>query len=314
VRTRAAKARLTWDGLHQEYVESLRARHLSRASLTQARTLLPPFIAHMRSRGVIDPRRVTDADVASYVRVIQTGERKDGKPLAAATRANALHRVRLFFNFLERRGYLLCNPGVCIPVTAVGGSARQPIARADVDRLLNAPLPSMLLGQRDRAILETLYGTGIRASECVGLDLADVDLREGVLRVRRGKGLKDRFVPIPSKARPALEAYLRHSRPELVRGADQVAFFVSETGRRLQTPGLRFIVRTRARAAGIATNVFPHLLRHSYATHLVQGGADVRHVQALLGHESIETTAVYTRVALKDLESVIKRHPRRGRR
>jgi integrase/recombinase XerD len=115
----------------------------------------------------------------------------------------------------------------------------------------------------------------------------------------------------PEQTMPALETYMRHRRPELVRGRNELAFFVSGQGTRLRAPGLRVVVRRQVEEAGIARNVFPHLLRHSYATHLVEGGAAVRHVQELQGHESIETTAVYTRVALKDLESVIQKHPRR---
>ena len=168
-------------------------------------------------------------------------------------------------------------------------------------------------GHRDLAILEMLYGTGIRASECVNLDMGDVDLRQGVLTIRRGKGRKDRLVPIPAQAKLAIERYLSNARPEIVPGKNETALFVSKDGGRLRAAGLRAMVMRRAKGAGISPRVYPHLLRHTYASHLIDGGADVRHVQELLGHESIDTTAVYTHVALADLERLIKRHPRKKR-
>jgi integrase/recombinase XerD len=166
---------------------------------------------------------------------------------------------------------------------------------------------------RDRAILETLYGTGIRRSECVRLDVKDLDLAEGLLLVRNGKGRKDRLVPVPGRAAAALDEYLRGCRPRLLQDLREEALFLSLRGRRLEVTGLRGLVGRHARAAGIGRPVSVHALRHAYATHLLRGGADVRHIQELLGHAQLETTALYTRVVTSDLREAIGRaHPRRG--
>jgi integrase/recombinase XerD len=171
-----------------------------------------------------------------------------------------------------------------------------------------APFPGSVLGKRDRAALETLYGTGIRRGECVRLDLTDLDLGQGVLLVRDGKGRKDRFVPVAGRAALALDLYLRE-RPALVSDPREGALFLSRFGRRLGKVGLAALVARHALAARVSAH--PHALRHACATHLLKGGADVRHVQELLGHKSLQTTALYTRVGVEDLRQVLARcHPR----
>jgi integrase/recombinase XerD len=166
-----------------------------------------------------------------------------------------------------------------------------------------------VLGRRDRAILELLYGTGLRMMECVRLDLSDVDVSQGVVLVRDGKGRKDRLVPLSGQARAALELYLQECRPELVKPLGDGALFLSRYGRRLSGVALRLLVRTHARRAGVEASC--HVLRHSCATHLLGGGADIREIQKLLGHKDLTTTAVYTRVDVRALAAMIRRcHPR----
>lgn len=176
---------------------------------------------------------------------------------------------------------------------------------------MNAPNPWMPLGLRDRAILETFYGTGIRLSECLNLQLSDLDLAQGLFLVRNGKGKKDRVLPVPAQAAKALERYLQEARPLLVRDPRIGYLFLSVRGRRLSQTALSEAIYGYGKEAGIPWRVSPHILRHTCATHLIRGGADVRHVQKLLGHEYLDTTAIYTRVAVKDLREVVeKRHPR----
>jgi integrase/recombinase XerD len=181
---------------------------------------------------------------------------------------------------------------------------------------VETPSPSTPVGQRNRALLETLYGTGIRLSECVRLDLTDADLGEGTLLVRCGKGRKDRLLPVPERAARALDDYLRESRPLLARRTSEQALFISRGGGRLKPISVQFVVWWHAKRAGIRARVSPHMLRHACATHLLRGGADVRHIQELLGHERLETTEVYTRVEIADLKEALARaHPReRGQR
>jgi integrase/recombinase XerD len=182
---------------------------------------------------------------------------------------------------------------------------------AAVDRLLSTPCVESRLGRRDRAALETLYATGCRASEVVGLRPADLDLSAGIARCV-GKGDKERIVPLGQRARESLSAYLSRDRPALVaRRPATATILVSRSGRPLSRIGLWRIVKVHARAAGLADGVSPHTLRHSFATHLLAGGADLRAVQEMLGHASIATTQIYTRVELSRLREVHGRfHPR----
>jgi hypothetical protein len=185
------------------------------------------------------------------------------------------------------------------------------LTTAEARRLVEMPSPQTAVGRRNRALLELLYGTGIRLSECVRLDVIDVDLRDATVLVRNGKGRKDRLVPLGGRASAALIRYLRKSRSQLVRDSGQPALFLSRDGRRLRPITIQFVVRWHAERAGIHPKASPHVLRHSCATHLLQGGADVRHIQELLGHERLDTTSIYTRVAITDLRRALAQsHPR----
>jgi integrase/recombinase XerD len=187
---------------------------------------------------------------------------------------------------------------------------RQVLSRAQAQRLVEAPSAVTKLGQRDRAVLELFYGTGLRAGEVERLDVADVDLAQGRILVRDGKGRKDRVVPVAGRAAAALDLYLRQVRPLLLADPPNQALFLTLDGKRLDRHALAYLFRKY----GAELVVSPHRLRHACATHLLEGGADIRHIQALLGHKDIETTERYTRVALGDLRAVLERAHPRGRR
>jgi integrase/recombinase XerD len=180
----------------------------------------------------------------------------------------------------------------------------------DVARLLATPPEGTRAGLRDRAVLETLYGAGLRVSELVGLDVDDVDLERGSVRVL-GKGGKEREVPLGRYACEAVAAYLSRSRPNLVTARSRAALFLNQRGGRLTRQGCSRILAAHVRHAGIRRRVTPHTLRHSFATHLLEGGADVRVVQELLGHASVATTQIYTLVTEEHLREVYyTAHPR----
>ena len=211
---------------------------------------------------------------------------RTGRQLALGTRALYLSVVKRFFGFLERRRLELLSPAQDIPLPV-----RSRLPRAtDVARLLQ-PLAMTALGQRDRAILELLYGSGLRLMECVRLDLVDLDLKDGLLLVRSGKGQKDRYVPVRGRARAALLTYLQEARPLLAERWDDGAVFLSRRARRPGELSVRLIVKRAGKKVGLKLST--HVLRHSYATHLLKGGADVRHVQKLLGHKDLATTTLY---------------------
>jgi len=290
------------------YVEGLRVRHYSASSLLKARVELPRLIHQLEENGVRAARNVTEEHLAAYARHLERHKTRQGTPLSASSRASAISTVRRFFAFLAGRGHLLHDPAQAIPLPRRTRLPRGVLTEPQARRLVAAPFPGSLIGKRDRAILETLYGTGIRLGEAVRADISDLDLREGVLLVRSGKGKKDRVVPVEGRAAVALVVYLTDSRPELVKRLD-AALFLSRDGGRLSMEGLRAVVRRHGETIGV--HVSPHMLRHTCATHLLRGGADIRHVQELLGHRSLATTALYTRVAIEDLRQVLARaHPR----
>ena len=237
------------------------------------------------------------------------------KGLAPSSIGRNLAALSTFYRYLIYDGKLAENVAKLLVAPAVWDRLPVVLNPSSVDRLLAAPNRETTTGRRDHAALETLYATGCRASEVVGLRLIDLDLARGTARCV-GKGNKERLVPLGGKAREALTGYLNRDRPTLLAGRigiDQV--FVTVRGRPMSRAGLWRIVKTHASVAGLASEVSPHTLRHSFATHLLAGGADLRVVQEMLGHASIATTQIYTRVELSRLQEVhAKFHPRSGNR
>jgi integrase/recombinase XerD len=258
----------------------------------------------LREEGVRDVRSVSPAHLFAFARALAE---ENAPPLAAWTLNAYLGTVRRFFAFLYAQGVILLDPARELSVSRPRGLPRPVPSEARVRRLMNASFLKTPVALRDRAILETLYGTGIRRGECQRLDLTDVDLRGGTLFVREGKGKKDRVLPLLGRARGALDAYLKDGREALAKRKGERALFLSRCGgKRLSELGLGLVVTRHQGAAKLS----PHLLRHAFATHLLAGGASIRHVQALLGHRRIQTTALYTRVDVRELRRVIERaHP-----
>jgi integrase/recombinase XerD len=305
VRTRAVADLTT---LAVQYVEDLRARRYSLSSLEKAQLELGRLCHHLRERKITDARAVTEADLAAYARTLAEHMTRTGHRLAPASRAAALSVVRRFWAWLEARAIVLQNPARILTLPKSTSLPCGILTIAQARRLMAAPFPGSPIGVRDRALLELLYGTGLRVGEAARTDVTDLDLRSGLLLVRNGKGRKDRIVPVCGGAASALDLYLRESRPTLVARIES-ALFLSRDGTRLGAAGLRARIQYYGRRIGV--RLTPHALRHSCATHLLRGGADLRHVQALLGHRRLTTTALYTRVAITDLRSVIHNcHPR----
>jgi integrase/recombinase XerD len=249
--------------------------------------------------------KVDIATLAGYVdHLVHTG-------LAPSSIGRHLASLSTFFRFLIVEGKLSENVAKLLVAPAVWDRLPSVLGPAAVGRLLEAPNVSTRLGRRDRAALETLYATGCRASEVVGLRPRDLDLARGTARCI-GKGDKERVVPLGSRARAALEVYLDGDRPAMVRRHPETeVVFVGRSGRALSRVGLWRVVKSHARNAGLPEHVSPHTLRHSFATHMLAGGADLRVVQEMLGHVSIATTQIYTRVELSRLRSVHAQfHPR----
>lgn len=231
--------------------------------------------------------------------------------LAPSSIGRHLASLSTYFRYLIFDGKLSENTAKLLVAPAVWDRLPTVLSPTAVGLLLATPSANTLLGKRDRALLETLYATGCRASEVVNLRPTDLDLVRGTARCV-GKGDKERLVPLGSRARDVIKLYSSEARPSLVaRRPDATTLFVSRTGRPLSRMGLWRVVKTHARSAGLTSKISPHTLRHSFATHLLAGGADLRVVQEMLGHASIATTQIYTRVELSRLLEVHARfHPR----
>ncbi len=230
---------------------------------------------------------------------------------ATTTIARKVAAVKSFFSFMTTHDLLESDPSEGLSSPKVGRALPSPLGVDEVESLLNQPRgKSTPEAMRASAMLELLYATGMRVSELVSLSVADVNLDEGYVRCR-GKGYKERIIPVYPEAIRALRAYIDEARPRLRRRRDEPALFLNRRGNRLTRQGFWLLLKSLAAEAGITHSITPHTLRHSFATHLLRGGAALRHVQELLGHSSISTTQIYTRLAHDQLRDEYDRaHPR----
>jgi len=233
-----------------------------------------------------------------------------GKGLGARSRARHLVSIRGFYRFLAQEKILPLDPSKLVDLPKATLKLPDVLSQADVQRLLNAPDGRRPSGLRDAAMLEVLYAAGLRVSELVTLKIQDVQLEAGFVRVM-GKGSKERIVPIGQYAREKVSFYLEHARGRLLRERSSPYLFVARAGRPMTRQGFWKLLRQYARVAGLFKKVTPHSLRHSFASHLLEGGADLRAVQIMLGHADISTTQIYTHVANDRLKELHRRfHPR----
>jgi len=230
---------------------------------------------------------------------------------AATTVARKVAAVRSLFNFMMAEGMIKANPIQDVRSPKIGKSLPKPISISQVRLLLEQPTKlSTPEAKRDRAMLELLYASGIRVSELVSLNLDDIDIGGGYVRCF-GKGHKERIIPIHERASLAVKEYIEETRPQVVHNDDEKALFLNARGERLTRQGLWQILKGYAKAAGLGTEITPHTLRHSFATHMLNGGADLRSVQELLGHANISTTQIYTHLTSEHIRRIYEQsHPR----
>ncbi len=250
------------------------------------------------------PAEATIEDLARYL-----GQRFHAG-VSARSSARLLSSLRKFYRYLVREGLIATDPCAGIESPYLGRSLPDTLSEAEVESLLNAPDPQQPLGLRDRCLLEVLYATGMRVSELVGLKGDQVDRKLGVARIW-GKGGKERLVPLGEEALALLEEYLGKSRPLLLGARQSVFLFVTRRGGPMTRQAFWYLIKRYARQAGIIKPLSPHTLRHAFATHLINHGANLRAVQMLLGHSSLSTTQIYTHVAQARLQDLHARfHPR----
>lgn len=279
-------------------------RGLSGNTIVSYRTDLMGFTAYLKAKGIEALSRTTSNDIVNFMFV-----QKD-KGMSPVSISRRLAAIKSFYRFLVRERVIKSDPTSLVESPKLWKKIPETLTLNEVDALLEQPNVKNALGARDKAILETMYATGMRISEVANLKMDGINLEIGFLRCV-GKGNKERVIPMGKKAIHSLQRFLEVSRPKLVRNKDCDFLFVSRFGKRISRQSLWKIIKRYARSARIKKPIKPHLLRHSFATHLLERGADLRSVQEMLGHANISTTQIYTHVNRDRLKTIHRSfHPR----
>ena len=295
-------AMATWAG---RYLEWLEIKNYAARTVENREVYLAFFIQWCEQRSVLYPQEVTKPILERYQRHLFHMRRADGRALSFRAQHSRLVPVRAYFKWLTRQNVLLYNPASELDLPKLEHRLpRHVLTLEEAEVVLNLPNVQDVLGVRDRALLETFYSTGMRRSELMGLDVFDADLERGTLFIRLGKGKKDRMVPVGERAAAWIDKYLYESRPQLVAGLDEGALFLTSLGERFTPNRLSQLVRNYIKHADLGKTGSCHVFRHTAATLMLEGGADIRYIQALLGHAELNTTQIYTQVSIRKLQDV----------
>jgi integrase/recombinase XerD len=296
----------------KEYLKSLEVRNFSGRTIHEAAWRLEKFLEYLASRSIIGPRAITREVISSYQVDLYEKINLRGKPNTVSFQNGMLSTVKQFTKFLKERDHTVSDPAADIPYAKVPGSLpRGVLSSAEARKILHATDTSCVIGYRDRAVLEVLYSTGIRKEELGSLTLSDVDTTDGFLRVENGKGGKDRIVPLGRIACRYLENYMKSVRPELIKDPYEKHLFLTSRGKSFSKNVVWELVKKYAKKARIHKNVHPHTFRHTCATAMLKNRANIRAVQELLGHASLNSTQVYTHLSITDLKQIHAQcHPR----
>lgn len=288
-----------------EFCEWMAIHGYSRHTVKTKRAGLALFARWLTERGVTRPAEVTKQMLESYQRSLYYKRKADGEPLSFTTQAQRLGSVRSFFEWLVRANRVLLDPTAGLEMPREEHRLpRAVLSVAEAERVLALPDISTPIGLRDRAMLEVLYATGVRRAELSGLAVFDLDIERRALMVRQGKGRKDRMIPTGERAVTWCERYLADARPKLAPEPDNGVLFLTATGLKIHIDNLSRLISSYVRRSGVGKPGSCHLFRHTMATLMLEGGADIRFVQQMLGHSNISSTQLYTRVSLRALEAV----------
>jgi integrase/recombinase XerD len=294
----------------EEYLLHLRAKGYTGGTITWHQGHLESFQSYLDGQGITAFPAATAQNIQAYLAYLKT-KRK----LCPRTRQAHLSAIKGLFAYLVKQGLLTTDPTVGIEPPKLTSTLPEVPTEAEIARILAVPDLRTPLGIRNRAILEVFYSSGLRRQELVNLNLSDIDLENGYLRVIQGKNRKDRMVPLGDVACKFIEAYLKLVRWWYIHDpAEQALFIDSAQGTRLAPETISYLVAKLIKKAGITKRISPHTFRHAMATHLLQNQADIRHIQMMLGHASVATTEIYTRLAIDDLKAVLHRAHPHGRR
>ncbi len=293
----------------QEYLAYLAAKNFSPMTLEARRIHLNRFYKWLSDQSIKDMRCVTTSRLQEYQYYLFSDYRTvRGEKISVGTVLARLTALRGYFGYLAEQKYILLDPAknLLFPKKEYR-LPKNLLNQEEVKSLLNSP-GDRIMDLRDKAILETLYSTGIRSAELCKLNVYDVNLNDQTVRIIDAKGKKDRILPIGNMAKEALERYLLYSRAKIVRDMSDQTLFLTQYGTKMVRQSLIHVIKTYAQKMRLNKPVTTHSLRHAFATHLLQNGADIITVQRLLGHTKLETTQIYTKVTMEDLRSAIKKH------
>jgi integrase/recombinase XerD len=296
------------DGLFawmRRYLDHIKVRGYTEATVYGQERQLRDFIGWCDARGIERPHEVTKPIVEAYQRYLHYYRKRDGAPLSYISQRTKITPIKSFFRWLARENHVLYNPASDIELPRMTRRLpRHVLTAEEVDAVMRQPDTSDPYGVRDRAMMEVLYSTGIRRMELAQLKLTEVDLERGTLMVRDGKGRKDRFVPLGERAIDWVAQYIAEVRPQLVFARDDLTLFLTRTGESFNYCWLSRTVAQYIDKANIGKRGGCHIFRHTMATLMLENGADVRYIQAMLGHANLSTTSIYTQVAIRVLKEI----------
>jgi integrase/recombinase XerD len=288
----------------RRYLEALAVQHRSTADQRTRRSRLALFNEWCSERSLLRPQAITHRHIERFQSYLFRYRKANGAPMALNGQRVALFTIEMFFRWLVRQGVVASNPAADLELPKRSLDLREPLTLAEVEAVLALPDIAEPYGLRDRAVLELFYATGIRRAELVALHVSDIEPAHGTLHVRLGKGRKDRFVPVGERALAWLQKYQREARPQLLKDPSSRHLFLNCDGEALSNDALSWRVRHYFQQAGIEKRGACHLFRHTMATAMLDNGADIRHVQEMLGHSQIASTQRYTHVSIARLRAV----------
>jgi integrase/recombinase XerD len=293
------------ESLLYEHLDWLRVKHYSENTVTTRHNEIMWFLSWCAERDLIEPTEITRPILERYQRHLFYYRKKNGEPLSFRSQHARLVPLRVWFRWMTRQNYILHNPASELELPRQGHHLPKHVLNIhEVEQVLQQPDIGDTIGLRDRAILETLYSTGMRRMEIAVLKLYDVDHDSGTVLIRQGKGRKDRVVPIGERALMWMQKYLREARPKLAAEPDDATVFLTNAGEEISLEHLSDLVAFYVDQAQIGKTGSSHLLRHTMATLMLEGGADIRYIQHMLGHASLSTTEIYTHVAIRMLKQI----------
>ncbi len=291
--------------LLEKHLDYIRTRNYSEITIKSRRIHIRFFLRWCSERGITEPIEVTRTVLEAYQRHVFHYRKKNGGPLAFTGQQDRLVPLRVWFKWMARSHHILHNPASELEMPRIGFRLPKAVLTAiEAEQILAQPKIREPLGLRDRAILEMFYSTGMRRIELSNIKLWDLDAERGTVMIRQGKGRKDRFIPLGDRSALWVHKYIMDARPHLVAEPDEGTVFLSNAGEPLALDYLTELVRGYVEASGIEKRGACHMFRHTMATLMLEGGADIRFIQAMLGHAKLETTQIYTHVAIRQLQEI----------